>query len=106
MYDPDIPAIIVNTSGTTGTPKGAMESNKGYNVTSNQIEYIAPHLKRGMTFFGYIPFFSLYGSSVGMHSALSHGIIVDLIPKIEAHKFDQIYVEKKPNIVNWCSKTL
>ena len=99
LYNPDIPAAIMNTSGTTGTPKGAMESNKGYNVTSNQIEYIAPHLKRGMTFFGYIPFFSLYGSSVGMHGALSHGIIVDLIPKIEAHKFDQIYVEKKPNIV-------
>lgn len=99
LYDPDIPAAIVNTSGTTGTPKGAMESNRGYNITSNQISYVAPHLKRGMTFFGYIPFFSLYGSAVGMHGATSHGIILDLIPKIDAHKFDKIYVDKKPNIV-------
>ena len=98
-YDPEIPAAIVNTSGTTGTPKGAMESNRGYNITANQIEYVAPHLKRGMTYFGYIPFFSLYGSSVGMHAATTHGIIVDLIPKINTYKFDEIYVNKKPNIV-------
>lgn len=98
-YDPEIPAAIVNTSGTTGIPKGAMESNKGYNITSNQIEHVAPHLKRGMTYFGYIPFFSLYGSSVGMHAAAAHGIIVDLIPKINTHKFDEIFVNKKPNIV-------
>ena len=98
-YDPDIPAAIVNTSGTTGTPKGAMESNRGYNITANQIEHVAPHLKRGMTYFGYIPFFSLYGSSVGMHAATTHGIIVDLIPKINTYKFDEIYVSKKPNIV-------
>ena len=98
-YDPSIPAIIVNTSGTTGTPKGAMESNRAYNITANQIDHIAPHLKRGITYFGYIPFFSLYGSAVGMHAAISHGIMVDLIPKIDAYKFDRIYAEAKPNIV-------
>lgn len=98
-YDPTIAAAIVNTSGTTGNPKGAMESNRGYNITANQIKYIAPNLRRGMTYFGYIPFFSLYGSSVGMHSAASTGIIVDLIPKINLYKFDQIYTNKKPNIV-------
>lgn len=98
-YDPKIPAAIVNTSGTTGTPKGAMESNRGYNITANQIDLVAPHLRRGMTYFGYIPFFSLYGSSVGMHAATTHGIIIDLIPKINTYKFDEIYVTKKPNIV-------
>ncbi len=98
-YDPDIPASIVNTSGTTGTPKGAMETNKGYNTTVNQIYHVAPHIGRGMTYFGYIPFFSLYGSAVGMHTALCRGIIMDLIPKIDAHKFDEIFMSKKPNIV-------
>lgn len=98
LYDPDIPAVIVNTSGTTGTPKGAMESNKGYNITAKQIDYIYPYLSRGMTYFGYIPFFSMYGSAIGMHSALSHGIVVDLIPKLNAAKFDKIFVDKKPNI--------
>ena len=98
-YDPEIPASIVNTSGTTGTPKGAMETNKGYNITVNQIYHVAPHIGRGMTYFGYIPFFSLYGSAVGMHTALSRGIIMDLIPKIDAHKFDEIFMNKKPNIV-------
>ena len=98
-YDPDIPASIVNTSGTTGSHKGAMESNVGYNITANQIEHIAPYLKRGMTYYGYIPFFSFYGSTLGLHIAATHGIVIDTIPKFDATKFDKIFVTKKPNIV-------
>ncbi len=97
-YDPDIPALIVNTSGTTGTPKGAMQSNKAYNVTCNQINLIAC-LERGMTYLGYIPFFSMYGSSIGLCGALTNGISIDLLPKIKISEFDKIVTKRKPNIL-------
>lgn len=98
-YDPEIPALIVNTSGTTGTAKGAMQSNIGYNTTSNQIRYITPCIKRGISYLGYIPFFSMYGSSIGMCGALSNGIKIDLLPKMKISDFDKIVTKRKPNIL-------
>ena len=62
-YDPDIPAIVVNTSGTSGdSVKGAVHSNRSYNIFVNQISIIFPQIKRRDTIYGYIPLFSMYSS--------------------------------------------
>jgi len=99
-YDPDIPAIIVNTSGTTGTfVKGAMHSNRTYNLYSNEAQFVTNHLVRGNTYYGYVPYFSMYGSGVGMHVALNYGVIIDNIPKFNGEKSLQEIIDKKSNIL-------
>lgn len=99
-YDQSIPAIIVNTSGTSGdSVKGAMHSNKSYNIISNQTDFITDGIKRGFSYYGYIPFFSMYGSGVGMHTALSHGVIIDLIPQFDGMKSIESILKKRINIL-------
>ena len=99
-YDPDIPAIIVNTSGTTGSSiKGAMHSNKTYNLYTNEAQFVTDQLTRGNTYYGYIPYFSMYGSCVGMHTALSYGVIINNIPKFDGKKTLEDIIESKANIL-------
>lgn len=99
-YDPNIPAIVVNTSGTSGdSVKGAVHTNRSYNILSNQTDFITNEIKRGFSYYGYIPFFSMYGSGVGLHTALSHGIIIYLIPKFEGRKSIKELIRKRVNIL-------
>lgn len=99
-YDPQIPAIIVNTSGTSGdSVKGAVHLNKSYNILSNQTDFITDEIRRGYTCYAYIPFFSMYGSAVGMHTALTHGVIMDVIPKFRGKKALEEILKSKTNIL-------
>ena len=99
-YDPETPAIIVNTSGTSNTGiKGAMHYDRSYNIYTNQIPYITKELVRGYTYYGYVPYFSMYGSAVGMHTALSKGIVIDNIPKFKGKKSLQQIIDSKSNIL-------
>lgn len=98
-YDPDIPAIIVNTSGTTGVVKGAIHSNKNYNIFTNQIHLITKELKRGNSYYSYVPYCSMYGSCVGMHTALTNGIIIYNAPKFNGKKALDEIIKKKISII-------
>ena len=99
-YDPEIPSLIVNTSGTTGgSIKGAMHSDRSYNIYTNQIPLITEHLVRGNTYYGYVPYFSMYGSCVGMHTALTHGIVINNIPKFNGKKSLKEILDTKSNIL-------
>lgn len=99
-YDPEIPAIIVNTSGTTGNSiKGAMHSNRTYNIYTNEAQFVTKHLVRGNTYYGYIPYFTMYGSGVGMHVALNYGIVINNIPKFDGKKTLQDIIDSKVNIL-------
>lgn len=98
-YDPDIPAIIVNTSGTTGVVKGAIHSNRNYNIFTNQIHLITKELKRGNSYYSYVPYCSMYGSCVGMHTALTNGIIIYNAPKFNGKKALDEIIGKKISII-------
>lgn len=104
-YDPNIPAIVVNTSGTSGdSVKGAIHTNRSYNIFMNQIivEFMRenhPQIERGGMYYGYIPFFSMYGSSTCMHGALTHGAVLNLIPTFKGKESIIECLKMKSNIM-------
>jgi len=83
--DPDDVAVLQYTGGTTGTPKGAMLTH--YNIFANVVQMTTlqvPALRRGEErYLLVIPFFHIYGFSVGMMAGAWLGAQQILIPKYD-----------------------
>lgn len=92
-------ATVVYTSGTTGKPKGAELRNETYNGQNMQLKYSGILPKVGEIFMGNVPFFSAYGSSSGMHNALSSGVTIELIAKYKPKNFASMLKKYKPTHV-------
>lgn len=78
-------AVLQYTGGTTGTPKGAMLTH--YNIFSNVIQTSVLHQpseKRGEErILLVIPFFHIYGFTVGLITGAWQGALEILIPKYD-----------------------
>jgi long-chain acyl-CoA synthetase len=78
-------AVLQYTGGTTGTPKGAMLTH--YNIFANVVQaegWVFRPTRRGEnTFLLVIPFFHIYGFTVGMIGGIWHGVRQVLIPKYD-----------------------
>ncbi len=98
-YEKDATAVIVYTSGTTGVAKGVELRNESYNGQNLQIKYSGIKPQPGEVFLGNVPFFSAYGSSSGMHNAMSNGIKIELIPSPELKKMPKYILKYKPTHV-------
>lgn len=92
-----MPASCLFTSGTTGTPKAALQSHESYNAKAKQIGYTFPYLNRGDKFLGIIPFFSAYGGFAGMHNCLHKAINILMIPSFDPTKVPELICEYKPS---------
>lgn len=83
--DPDDVAVLQYTGGTTGVPKGAMLTH--YSIFANVIQTECWHhrsLRRGdETYLLVIPYFHIYGFTVGMMSGVWQGARQVLIPKYD-----------------------
>jgi long-chain acyl-CoA synthetase len=78
-------AVLQYTGGTTGTPKGAMLTH--YNIFANVVQAegwgLRPSRRGEHTSLLVIPFFHIYGFTVGMVSGVWHGVRQVLIPKYD-----------------------
>jgi len=93
--EPDLPRVEINpdedvavlqyTGGTTGVPKGAMLTH--YNIFANLIQtesWAHGSLRRGEdTYLLVIPFFHIYGFTVGMMEGVWRGVQQVLIPQYD-----------------------
>ena len=83
--DPEDMAVLQYTGGTTGVPKGAMLTH--YNIFANVIQtecWGHSDLRRGEdTYLLVIPFFHIYGFTVGLVAGVWRGVQQVLIPKYD-----------------------
>ena len=86
-------AIIVYTSGTTGTAKGVMLSNENLIASKKIIEYGASAVGNNASFLGVIPFFSSYGACTGMNNSLCCGWKIIMIPKFNPRHFGKMLLQ-------------
>lgn len=79
-YSPNMPAVIVYTSGTSGEPKGAISSNESLNnVTIGQQAFLTS-TNVGDKFLLIMPPFIAYGLAIGMHGQLCKGQTLVMVP--------------------------
>ncbi|HVG34355.1 MAG TPA: long-chain fatty acid--CoA ligase [Pyrinomonadaceae bacterium] len=96
--DPEDVAVLQYTGGTTGVPKGAMLTH--YSIFANVIQTECWHhrsLRRGEeTYLLVIPYFHIYGFTVGMMSGVWQGAQQVLIPKYDVEALLQAIRDYRP----------
>ncbi|MEU6040636.1 long-chain fatty acid--CoA ligase [Actinomadura sp. NPDC047616] len=82
----DDTAVILYTSGTTGTPKGAELTHR--NLKSNAVTTAETLLQIGPddVLFGGLPLFHAFGQTCALNTALAAGATLTLLPRFEPAK--------------------
>jgi long-chain acyl-CoA synthetase len=96
--DGDDTAVILYTSGTTGTPKGAELTHD--NLLSN-VETILESLieiQPDDVVLGALPFFHSFGQTCGLNSCMKAGGMLTLIPRFDPDKALEIIARDKVTI--------
>lgn len=79
--DPDEPAVLLYTSGTTGQPKGVMLTHRNFNSQcSGIVSHIFP-LETDDRITGVLPLYHVYALANGLVSAVYFGATLSLIPQ-------------------------
>ncbi len=79
-------AVLQYTSGTTGTPKGAMLSHRNLLSNARQSQAFIPSVTRGdgCVFYAVLPMFHAYGLTLCLTFAMSMGARLVLFPRFDA----------------------
>lgn len=101
IYQENMPAGIVYTGGTTGIPKGAMLSNEDLVAQAKNmtLAFKDENHGKGYKFLNIMPPFIAYGLACGLTSILCMGLKVDIIPKFDPNKFDELILKNKPEAI-------
>jgi long-chain acyl-CoA synthetase len=89
-------AVIQYTSGTTGTPKGALLSHANLNANAAQARAWVPTIERGTSVvYAVLPMFHAYGLTLCLTFAMSMGSRLVLFPRFDADLVLKV-VQKHP----------
>ncbi|MER5468158.1 long-chain fatty acid--CoA ligase [Streptomyces sp. NPDC002935] len=82
----DDPALILYTSGTTGTPKGAELTHR--NLTTNTLTTAETLLQVGPddVLFGGLPLFHAFGQTCALNTAVAAGATLTLLPRFDPQR--------------------
>jgi long-chain acyl-CoA synthetase len=93
LREPDDDAVILYTSGTTGTPKGAVLThlNLTMNATLSSVDVIG--LSSEDVILGCLPLFHIFGQICGMAAGFRQGASLVLLPKFDGATALDLIVE-------------
>ena len=97
--DPNTPALLAHTGGTTGFPKSVMLSDNALNAVAFQYHYIFHLDKREPVFLNLVVPFVVYGSLINMHMPLTMSATVVLIPNFDPEDWPEYFNKYKPNYI-------
>lgn len=95
----DTPALILQSGGTTGKPKGIVLSNGNFNASTISATKAYPDLCATDKILGILPIFHGLGLSVGMNDAFNVGAEVVVIPVFKAQEFARLITKHKPTVL-------
>ena len=95
----DDPAVILQSGGTTGTPKGIVLSNGNINASTVAALNAYPDLCKDDRILGIMPIFHGFGLEVSINDAFCCGAEVILIPTFKASKFHELLIKHKPTVI-------
>lgn len=98
-YEPNRPAIMVYSSGTTGASKGIQLTNDSVNSTIKEGVQIGFEWKRGDRWFSQIPVWFSTGICAQTLVPLKYGITIILEPMYDFEVFYQHIIKYKPNFM-------
>ena len=81
---PEDPAVIFYTSGTTGRPKGAILSHLSLVMNATVNAFDANHVESTDVALGALPLFHTFGQTVSMNSTWRGGAALVLLPRFDA----------------------
>ncbi|MBP5313754.1 MAG: AMP-binding protein, partial [Eggerthellaceae bacterium] len=92
-------AVILYSGGTTGTTKGIMLTNLNFNALGRQIVATNPMFTRGDKMLAAMPTFHGFGLGVCIHSMLSVGGRVVLVPRFTAKTYAKDIIKHRCNFI-------
>ncbi|MFN2310843.1 MAG: AMP-binding protein [Spirochaetia bacterium] len=83
--EPDKPAVLLYTSGTTGKPKGVILSHRNFITQAVEISDNYFKMDHKDTVIGVLPLFHVYGLANGLIPSMYFGCRLSLVPQYSPH---------------------